>query len=52
MGKTSAKQRMTQLMEWIPTMKFGRKKPAKSNVDDSGTTQRPRMDYNVKIKNM
>ena len=48
MSKTSAKQRITQLMEWIPTMKFGRKKPVKSD----NTTQRPTTDYNVKIKNM
>ena len=31
MSKTSAKQRMTQLMEWIPTLSSKRKKHSKSN---------------------
>lgn len=31
MSKSSAKQRVTQLMEWIPTLKSQRKKPVKSN---------------------
>ncbi len=31
MSKTSAKQRMTQLMEWIPTLSSKRKKHVRSN---------------------
>ena len=31
MSKNSAKQRMTQLMEWIPTLSSKRKKRVKSN---------------------
>jgi hypothetical protein len=48
MGKTSAKQRVTQLMEWKKTLKSQRSKP---KVDDS-TPQRVNLGYNVKIKNM
>ena len=31
MSKSSAKQRITQLMEWMKTRNIQRKKPAKSN---------------------
>ena len=31
MSKTSAKQRITQLMEWIPTLSSKRKKRIKPN---------------------
>ena len=48
MSKTSAKQRVTQLMEWKQTLKTQRSKP---KVDDS-TPQRTNLGYNVKIKNM
>ena len=48
MGKTSAKQRVTQLMEWKKTLKSQRGKP---KVDDS-IPQRVNLGYNVKIKNM
>lgn len=48
MGKSSAKQRVTQLMEWKKTLKSQRSKP---KVDDS-TPQRVNLGYNVKIKNM
>ena len=48
MGKTSAKQRVTQLMEWKKILKSQRGKP---KVDDS-TPQRVNLGYNVKIKNM
>jgi hypothetical protein len=48
MSRSSVKQRVTQLMEWMPTLKSKRNKPVKSNV--SG---KPRTQYdNVKIKNM
>jgi|TARA_R110002126_G_scaffold108281_1_gene244471 hypothetical protein len=48
MSKTSAKQRVTQLMEWKKSLKPQRNKP---KVDDS-TPQRVNLGYNVKIKNM
>ena len=48
MSKTSAKQRVTQLMEWKKSLKQQRNKP---KVDDS-TPQRVNLGYNVKIKNM
>ena len=48
MGKTSAKQRVTQLREWMTTLKTQRSRP---KVDDS-TPQRANLGYNVKIKNM
>ena len=48
MSKTSAKQRVTQLMEWKKSLKSQRSKP---KVDDS-TPQRVNLGYNVKIKNM
>lgn len=31
MSRNSAKQRMTQLMEWLPTLSSKRKGPVKSN---------------------
>lgn len=31
MGKTSNKQRYTQLMEWLSTLNIKRKRPAKPN---------------------
>jgi hypothetical protein len=31
MSKSSAKQRMTQLMEWLPTLSSKRKGPVNSN---------------------
>ena len=31
MGKNSKKQLVTQLMEWLPTLKSKRSKPVKSN---------------------
>ena len=31
MSKNSAKQRVTQLMEWMTTLKSKRRKPSKSN---------------------
>jgi hypothetical protein len=52
MSKMSAKQRVTQLMEWIPTMKFSRKKLVKTEDTTRPTTRRPASSYNVKIKNM
>ena len=48
MSKTSAKQRVTQLMEWKKTLKSQR---SKLKVDDI-TPQRVNLGYNVKIKNM
>ena len=48
MGKTSAKQRVTQLMEWKKTLKSQRSKPKK----DDSIPQRVNLGYNVKIKNM
>jgi hypothetical protein len=48
MSKSSVKQRVTQLMEWMPTLKSKRSKPVKSNVNSK---TRPQYD-NVKIKNM
>ena len=36
MSKNSAKQRMTQLMEWLPTLSSKRNKPVKAKV-----TQQP-----------
>ena len=48
MSKTSAKQRVTQLMEWKKTLKSQRSKP---KVDDS-KPQQVNLGYNVKIKNM
>ena len=46
MSKNSAKQRVTQLMEWLPTLKSKRSKPVKR-----GNTQPRFVDYDVKIKN-
>ena len=48
MGKTSAKQRVTQLMEWKKTLKSQRSKPK----EDDSKPQRVNLGYNVKIKNM
>lgn len=56
MSKNSTKQRVTQLMEWMTTLKSQRKKPAKSN----NTRQRVDVGYgptlgissrDVRIKN-
>jgi len=46
MSKNSAKQRVTQLMEWLPTLKSKRNKPVKR-----GNTQPKFANYDVKIKN-
>ena len=46
MSKNSTKQRVTQLMEWLPTLKSKRNKPVKR-----GNTQPRFVDYDVKIKN-
>ena len=48
MGKNSNKQLVTQLMEWLPTLKSQRSKPVKAD-----SKRQPRSnDYsNVKIKN-
>jgi hypothetical protein len=46
MSKNSARQRVTQLMEWLPTLKSKRSKPVKR-----GNTQPRFVDYDVKIKN-
>lgn len=46
MSKNSAKQRVTQLMEWLPTLKSKRNKPVKR-----ANTQPRFVDYDVKIKN-
>ena len=46
MSKNSTKQRVTQLMEWLPTLKSKRVKPVKR-----GNTQPRFVDYDVKIKN-
>ena len=46
MSKNSTKQRVTQLMEWLPTLKSKRSKPVKQ-----GNTQPRFVDYDVKIKN-
>ena len=49
MSKNSAKQRVTQLMEWLPTLKSKRKKPSRAN----NITQSKRGgDYNIRIKNI
>ncbi len=41
MSKSSAKQRMTQLMEWLPTLSSKRKKRIKSdNTKRDGYKQR------------
>ena len=46
MSKNSTKQRVTQLMERLPTLKSKRSKPVKR-----GNTQPRFVDYDVKIKN-
>ena len=46
MSKNSSRQRVTQLMEWLPTLKSKRSKPVKR-----GNTQPRFVDYDVKIKN-
>ena len=45
MSYNSAKQRITQLMEWLPTLKSQRRKPVKSR------DTRPSMGEDVRIKN-
>jgi len=46
MSKNSTKQRVTQLMEWLPTLKSKRDKPVKR-----GNKQPKFTNYDVKIKN-
>jgi hypothetical protein len=48
MSKSSPKQRLTQLVEWMSTLKPQRSRPIK-NED---TKQPPTRSYNVRIKNM
>ncbi len=45
MSKNSARQRVTQLMEWLPTLKSKRVKPVKR-----GNTQPRFIDYDVNSK--
>jgi len=42
MSKNSAKQRMTQLMEWLPTLSSKRKKRVRSNDNSSRQSLQPR----------
>ena len=53
MGKTSAKQRVTQLMEWLPTLKSQRSKPVKSSDtrQRDGVKSRGISSDDVRIKN-
>ena len=46
MSKNSTKQRVTQLMEWLPTLKSKRNKPVKRDNKQPKFTN-----YDVKIKN-
>ena len=48
MSKATTRQRVTQLTEWMKTLKSQRSKP---KVDDS-KPQQVNLGYNVKIKNM
>jgi hypothetical protein len=53
MSKNSAKQRMTQLMEWLPTLSSKRNRPIKANSIRS--QQANKQDSQLKfrsIKNM
>ena len=56
MGRNSAKQRVTQLMEWMTTLKSKRSRPVKSsdtrqsrNADNKSTTGIS--SHDVRIKN-
>lgn len=53
MSKSSAKQRVTQLMEWIPTLSSKRKRPVKSNDtrQRDGVKSRGISSDDVRIKN-
>jgi hypothetical protein len=46
MSKSSAKEQLTTLLEWMTTLKSKRSKPVKSNNIQPKFT-----DYNIKIKN-
>jgi hypothetical protein len=48
MSKSSAKQRMTQLMEWLPTLKSYRSRTVKTGI----TKPTPISSYDVRIKNL
>ena len=53
MSRNSAKQRMTQLMEWLPTLSSKRKGPVKSNDtrQRDGVKSRGISSNDVRIKN-
>ncbi len=55
MSKNSSKQKYTQLMEWMSTLKSKRKKPVKRNgmqPKGSMSNTSKMIDYNVRIKNI
>ncbi len=53
MSKSSAKQRMTQLMEWLPTLKSKRSRPfkARDTRQRDGVKSRGISSDDVRIKN-
>jgi hypothetical protein len=51
MSKSSAKEQLTTLLEWMTTLKSQRNKPVKAKANGD-KPQRPITDYNVRIKNM